>query len=369
MIPADIGAEIAWVLRAGTASGEWPGGAADVSAAGTWRPAPAAISTGPGCYATSLPLALGRLAERPAAAVAAALAARLAGVPWISAARVTGHGYLTVSVTQDHLAALPARIVAAGQAAASSDALAGRRLAAPARPDPAASATWEQAWQAQQDTLTGRLARAAGMQVLFIDSQLDERPSSTTRASPGTAPVSAGNPAEAVACYGAEAVGYALARTSAPRAERIERQLALPVDLDNPFVAVRYAHAAAASTLRWAADLRLARGPVPSAGARSPAELRPPELTLLEAMSWLQERVAAAARRRRPAELAAYLEYLAAAWLDCRESCPALPFQGRAAPDDAAAPLVFARLGLAEAARVTLACGLSLLGVHPPDRI
>jgi arginyl-tRNA synthetase len=369
MIPGDIGAEIARVLRAGTASGEWPGGAADVSAAGTWRPAPAAISTGPGSYSTSLPLALGRLAERPAAVMAAALAASLAGVPWISAARVTGDGYLTISVTQDHLAALAARIVAAGQAAASSDALAGRRLTAPGRTDPAASATWERAWQAQRDALTGLLARAAGTQVLFIDPQLDERPSSTTRAGPGTARVSARNPAEAVASYGAEAVGYALARTSAPRAEPIERQLALPVDLDNPFVAVRYAHADAASTLRWAADLGLARGPRPDPGASSPAELRPPELTLLDAMSWLQERVAAAARRRRPAELAAYLEYLAAAWLDCRESCPALPFQGRAAPDGAAAPRVCARLGLAEAARVTLACGLSLLGVRPPDRM
>ena len=58
----------------------------------------------------------------------------------------------------------------------------------------------------------------------------------------------------------------------------------------------------------------------------------PPELVLVDMMSWLPERVAAAARRRRPAELAAYLENLAGMWLDCADSCPALPFRGRGAP-------------------------------------
>ncbi len=86
-------------------------------------------------------------------------------------------------------------------------------------------------------------------------------------------------------------------------------------------------------------------------------------------MSWLPERVAAAARRRRPAELAAYLEHLAGAWLDCNQACPALPFRGAAAPAVGARTQAAARLGLADAARAALAGGLALLGVSAPDRI
>ena len=357
MIPGDLGAEIAGLLRAGAAAGEWPATAAGMSAAGTWRPAPALISTGAGSYATSLPLTLARLTGRPAEVEAATLAARLGSLPWISAARVTGDGYLTVTVTTGYLAALPARIVAAGSAAADSDALAGRRLTAPARPDLSASGSWQQAWQAQRDALTGQLARAAGARVLFIDSQQDAaRPSPTSASSASVA--------GAVAYHGADAVRYALARASAPDQDRVLRQLGLPLDLDNPFVAVSYAHADAASVLRWAADLELADGE-PAASV----SLRPPELALLDAMSWLPERVAAAARRRRPAELAAHLEFLARTWFDCRESCPALPFQGRAAPGPPDAGHTAARLGLADAARVALACGLGLLGIAAPERV
>lgn len=371
MIPGDIGAEIARLLRAGTATGEWPAGAAGVSAAGTWRPAPAALGTGAGSYATSLPLALARLTRRPPMVEAATLAAGLGGLPWISAARVTGDGYLTITVTGGHLAALPARIVAAGRAAADSDALAGRQLTAPARCDLRAAASWQQAWQAQRGTVTGQLARAAGAQVLFIESQRDLAPPSPTQASSRQVPV--GRPStsvgDAVAYHGADAVRFALVRASAPREDRVVRQLGLPLDLDNPFVAVRYAHADAASALRWAADLGLTAAREP--GAALTQHLLPPELALMDAMSWLPERVAAAARRRRPAELAAYLEYLAGMWLDCRESCPVLPFLGRAAPgpETADAAQTAARLGLADAARGALACGLGLLGISAPGRM
>src|SRR5262245_8140824 len=125
MITGDIGAEIAGVLSAGAAAGELPEQAASLRAAGTWRPAPADAGGGPGTYSTSLPLALASLADRPARQVAALLASPLASLPWISSARVTGCGYLTVTVTTAHLAGLAARIVAAGQAAADSEALAG----------------------------------------------------------------------------------------------------------------------------------------------------------------------------------------------------------------------------------------------------
>ncbi len=65
------------------------------------RPGP-----GPGRYASSLPFRLGG----PPREAAAALAGRLAEVPWIAAAEPAGPGYLTVTVTHDALAGLAVRV-------------------------------------------------------------------------------------------------------------------------------------------------------------------------------------------------------------------------------------------------------------------
>jgi arginyl-tRNA synthetase len=360
VIPGDIEAELGRALRAAVAAGVLPAPAAELSASGTWRPAPILAGGGAGTYATSLPFMLARLTSIDPASLAALLADRLGGVPWISSAQVTGGGYLTVTVTAGHLAGVAARTVAAGPACAASDALAGSSVTARCGLDLTSAATWGTAWRSQREALTGRLALAAGATVKFLPAIRKVPPDSTTPA--GSSPVP-----DAVAYYGADAVRYALARTATGRAGAIERQLSVPLDLANPFVAVRYAHADAASTLRWAADLGLtaARAGGSAAGHRSTA--LPPELTLLDWLSWLPERVAAAARRQRPAELAAYLEGLARAWLDCRASCPALPFGGTGAPRDQAGTA--ARLLLADAAREALAAGLGLLGVAAPARL
>jgi hypothetical protein len=177
-----------------------------------------------------------------------------------------------------------------------------------------------------------------------------------------------------VAYAGADAVRYWLARLPAARAgvldqpafaalqggpPRPAQPFAAPPALARDLAAVRFAGADAAATVRWAAEL----GWEPDAPL-PPGQLRHPvQRALLTELSWLAERVAAAARRGQPAELPRYLERLARAWLDCRESCPALPFGGRAAPRDA--PGVSARLGLAAAARSALAAGLDLIGVGP----
>ena len=100
--------------------------------------------------------------------------------------------------------------------------------------------------------------------------------------------------------------------------------------LENPFFLVRYAHAQAASVLRWAGDLGVERGAAD--GFRAGLLSHRGELELLAAMSWLPERVAAAARRRRPDVLARHVECVASRWLDCAEGHPALPFGGRAGP-------------------------------------
>ncbi|HUJ04524.1 MAG TPA: DALR anticodon-binding domain-containing protein [Streptosporangiaceae bacterium] len=361
MIPGDIGIEIARLLDASVATG-LPGSAARIAAAGTWRPAPARAGGGPGCYATSLPFALAAATKGDPATLGARLADGLRQVPWIDAARVTGGGYVTVRVSAHHLAGLPARIIAAGpDAAAASSALAGTVVTAPGPPDLSAARTWAQAWRDQRAALVGRLAREAGAEVLALDSQ---------RTSPSDSPGPAGQGpvAAAVTWHGADAVRWALAAAAAGRGSAIERRLDAPLDLANPFVLVRYAHADASSTIRWAADLGIARA---GRGASpSPlAEPQPAELALLDALSWLPERVAAAARRGRPAELAAFLEVVASAWLDCREACPALSFGGQAAPADPGGPQAAARLDLAAAAGITLAAGMALLGLAAPARM
>jgi arginyl-tRNA synthetase len=164
---------------------------------------------------------------------------------------------------------------------------------------------------------------------------------------------------------GTDAVRYALTRTPAGRSAQTGRLVCVLNERRNPCYAVRLAHAEAASVLRWAADLGLARG---EPDAIAPGLLgHPRERQLLDVLSWLPERVAGSARRRRPHEVAAYLEHLAAAWTQCREACPALPFGGRTAPADPAGAA--ARLWLADATRAALAAGLELIGVAAPQRL
>ena len=353
MIPGDLSAELARLLTSLASTGALPPAAASLSASGTWR----RPRTSLGSYATSLPFELASLAARSPQAIAAQLATELVGRPLISAAQATG-GYLTITVTPAHIAALPARIVAAGPASARSDALAASEVSAPHLPDLTATPTWQHAWRAQHAALVGRLGDAAGAHVLFFHAESKaRRPSAST--------ASLGDPPAAVAYFGLDAVRFALAAVPSPRPTAIERQLARPLDLTSPFVMIRHAHADAASTPRWAADLGLqvADQPLPGAAA-SPRTLDPAELNLIDAMSWLPERIAAAYRRRRPADLVGYLEYLALAWLDCSEGSSALPFRGRGARDSQA--VLAARLELAEAARITLAGSLGLLGVTTP---
>ena len=81
---------------------------------------------------------------------------------------------------------------------------------------------------------------------------------------------------------------------------------------------------------------------------------------LLDALSWLPERVAIAARRGRPDEFARYLEELAGVTIAAL-ICPGYPANVRGPGTD--------RLALAKAARTGLAAGLDLLGVGAPDRL
>ena len=145
---------------------------------------------------------------------------------------------------------------------------------------------------------------------------------------------------------------FALARTQPgpwPGPALIARHM-----LANPAYAVRYAHAAAAAVLRWAAAL----GNRP-AGFKPRLLAEPGELALLDALSWLPERVAVAARRGRPDEFARYLEELAGVTIDIISTTSFRKVSSISGE----------RLWLAAAARTGLAAGLGLLGVDAPERL
>jgi arginyl-tRNA synthetase len=326
----------------------------------------------PGCYASSV--AFGLANGHAPRDIAHALAARLAEHPWLARAEVSGPGFLALAVTQDALAALPARIAAAGQACARSDVLSGRTVEAAPAVDLLAAAGWEEAREALAAELTARLAAAAGATVALshypertvpppqrsqtvAGGEALHRSEKAKREAPTASEPKAAEVATAVAAAiafaGADSVRFSLARAMPGRPVRIDAaEIARHVP-GNPAYAVRYAHARAASGVRWAAIL----------GAEAvpwclPAD--PGELALLDALSWLPERVAVAARRGRPDEFARYLEELASVTIATLSSA--------SHPGSAGAP-GSDKLALAGAAETGLATGLDLLGVNAPDRL
>jgi DALR anticodon binding domain len=287
----------------------------------------------PGSYTSSLPFHLAPETRQ-------ALAARLKTEPWIAAAEIDG--YLTVTVTHDALATLAVRITRAGPACAASDALAGHTVPVPAAADLTAAPDWPSARAARAAQLTARLAATAGATISFYAERSVVPPS--VPASP--VPV-------AVAYAGLDAVRFALAATP-PGAVPAPAEVIARHVLGNPAYAVRYAHAAAAAVLRWAASPDSGPG-----GFRPRLLTAPQELALLDALSWLPERVAMAARRGRPDEFAGYLAELAARTIDTMSTTGFTTISSISSE----------RLWLADAARTGLAAGLELLGVDAPERI
>jgi arginyl-tRNA synthetase len=339
--------------------------AAGLHTVGTWRLPPAADRR-PGRYATSVAFLLARRSRAVVAgprALASALAATLRDRPEISKVTVTGNGYLTITVTPDTLAALAVRITGAGPGCARGDALRGVTLTAERR-DLSRARTWDEAYQWLATQVTGRLAAASGAQVNW------KYPAERSAAA-NSPPASTGPVADSISFAGADAIAYALCRVR-PAADgrlaasaAVDARAAAAQHLGNPAYAVRYAHAHAASTARHAADLGVARGA--AADAQLCLLAHPTERALLDAMSWLPERVGRAARHRRPHVLAAYLEDLATTYFDCQEGSPAVP---PGLPDEPpGSPATQARLWLAAAAQSALGAGLDLLGIAPPDRL
>jgi arginyl-tRNA synthetase len=332
----------------------------NLSTAGTWRPAPPGASGGPGTYATTIAFLLARPTDLSPRDLAGRLAARLRARREISQATVTGGGYLTITVTAETLSALAVRIAEAGPSCARGGALRGAALEALRGVDLATARNWDEAYQWLVSEVTGRLAAAAGAQVQWTD------PMQRTRAADSRPTASSGPVSDSINYAGADAIRYALCRLRwMPGGLAVDARAAAEQHLGNPAYAVRYAHAHAASALRQAADLGLDKGSAADAEVHLLAH--PSERALLDAMSWLPERVGGAARRGRPDVLTGYLEDLAAAYLGGQESCPAVP--PGLLDEPPGRPVTRARLWLAAAARAALGAGLGLLGVAAPDRL
>jgi arginyl-tRNA synthetase len=323
----------------------------------------------PGTYGSSIALSLVAAGGNQGARdLATALASSLAAEDWIARASVTGDGYVTVAVTPQALARVAARITAAGAACADSDALRGVAVAAVPPADLDTAATWEDARAALAAELAAALAGAAGATVVAKAAGAtvaaddgggpgrDHAGPGRDNGGGGTGPPGRGRRGpvgDTIAFAGADAVRFTLARAIPGKPARVDPASVARNSLDNPAYAVRYAHARAASGVRWAAALAT------SEEAATPSLPTDPEgWALLDALSWLPERAAVAARRGRPDEFARYLEELASATI------AALPHLGPA--DDERLALAQAT---AQAARTALAAGLGLLGVAAPERL
>ena len=125
---------------------------------------------------------------------------------------------------------------------------------------------------------------------------------------------------------------------------------------ENPAYYVQYAHARIASILRFA----LERGLEPARGADGPGLEEPQELQLARRIATFPEVVRGAAVAREPHRLPTFLMETAADFHRFYHAC-------RVVSEDEA--LSRARLRLAEAARVVLSNGLSLMGVSAPQRM
>ncbi|GAA3744778.1 hypothetical protein GCM10022402_25520 [Salinactinospora qingdaonensis] len=154
---------------------------------------------------------------------------------------------------------------------------------------------------------------------------------------------------------------------------------------DNPAFALRYAHAHARSTLRWAHDSATVDD-LPARPASASHESSAPQGDGAHALAALASStavevtgllfdgpglLAASARRRSPHTLVRYLEGLAVAYHDWWESCDAVTGRdiGPAGAGAARGEAVAARLDLCAAVCGVLAAGLAVLGVSAPARL
>ena len=154
---------------------------------------------------------------------------------------------------------------------------------------------------------------------------------------------------------GADACRFFFLARSADSQMDFDLELAKRQSSENPVYYVQYAHARIASVLRLAQERGIdwSAGDVALLGHEA-------ELALIRKMLLLPELVEVAAQTLAPHTLPHYAQDLATAFHNFYEQC-------RIVSDDAA--LTAARLTLVEAAKITLARTLALMGMSAPERM
>ena len=160
---------------------------------------------------------------------------------------------------------------------------------------------------------------------------------------------------------GKDVVRYTLLTRSPDSPMTFDLDLAVKQSGENPVYYVQYGHARIASILRKAAEEGF--GPEVYADGDLSLLNHPAELALLRRMVALPEAVAQAAEQLAPHQLSAFANDLATSFHAFYRDCRVL------SSDPAEREITRARLRLCEAARITLARTLALMGVTAPDRM
>lgn len=160
---------------------------------------------------------------------------------------------------------------------------------------------------------------------------------------------------EVVDEVGVDACRFFFASRTADSQMEFDLELAKKQSADNPVYYVQYAHARIASILRLAQEKSISY-----AGGDISLLTTEPELTLIRKMLLLPEMVEVVAQTLEPHHLAYYATDLATAFHSFYKQC-------RVVSEDEV--LTKARLKLVEAAKITLAKTLHLMGMTAPDRM
>ncbi|MFC7220542.1 DALR anticodon-binding domain-containing protein [Streptomyces polyrhachis] len=302
-----------------------------------------------GDWSTPTPLRLATPAALAALQIATLLARRLARDPALAEVTVTGPGFLNLTLTPQARPDPVQEALANPADYGRSEALTPLRYHLPPPTTPRAAR-----WTAALD----RILRATGAHPDPAGEQF----------TPHLAPLPAHDPA----AYTEDALTWASLRPAAQDHPRLTPGLLVQRE-DNPLFLVRYAHARATALRRAARVLDIPVEPPPDIPVEpppavpyrsSPEAHPPPPGDPTDRLAQLPAVVESAARHRAPDRVARYAESLADDLLAYLTRTPCLPIG-----DEDVGPHHSERLRTAEAARITLANALHLLGVTTPEHL
>ncbi|WP_245929083.1 DALR anticodon-binding domain-containing protein [Murinocardiopsis flavida] len=368
-----------------------------------------------GHYASALPIRLSGTARESGTAVAERTAVLLRASPHVVDAAVEGVGFVNITLTPAARAALVPAAAADGfgyltattawadSGSAGSTGSAGNTASAANTGTPVSAAnaaeTDSDLWRCSPLEEAGSAARAAEWAREDARTRVNlaagppgaREPAALRAADPGTGwrdplygAAGAVTPAaRLLAVVGTAAARVAFCRADGGREESGPGLPALPtaeapghwasLTAANPAFALRYAHAHASASRQWARDAGEFH-PLPPGALTAPAVADldgPTAAALVGVLFDGPGALASAARRGEPHILVRYLETLASAYHDWRETCGLgsgeLGDRYPAAADRREATA--ARLGLCAATAGVLRTGLFLIGVSAPTRL